>query len=178
MTLTKSDILAQLAIRDGKLDITDPCYDANVWCRMTIDVLPGDYNCYAFRGTDPDWGNEVWILQIARCIEADWDVTHNDNINFNALEEIGEIGVDAGLAGFFSHKPDYDGNTWTKFCDGLKNGNELVELTSDEFVFTTPADNDGIVSGFWSYSGCGDGAYPVYAHKDTNGNIDLVEIRF
>lgn len=179
-TLTRSDIFAQLAIPDGKLDITDPCYDADVWCRMTVDVVPGNYNCYAYRGEDPEWGNRVWLLQIALCKESDWDVTHNDNINFDELEEIGEIGVDAGLAGFFNHKPDYDSSTWSRMCDGMfGNGNELVEVTEDDSVYTTPADyRDGTVSGFWSSSGCGDGCYPVYAHKNKAGQIDLVEIHF
>lgn len=26
-----------------KVDITDPCYDKSVWCRMTVDCKPGEY---------------------------------------------------------------------------------------------------------------------------------------
>ena len=36
----------------------------------------------------------------------------------------------------------------------------------------------GANHGFWSTSGYGDGAYPVFAQKDREGNIFALEIRF
>lgn len=77
-----------------------------------------------------------------------------------AMEEIGSIGVDAGLAGFFHKKPDYDDAAWSSFCDTIQTGSAW--LTKD---------------GFFSSSGYGDGGYGVYAHK-TDGEIDALEIRF
>lgn len=29
------------------IDVTDPCYNSDVWCRTSIDVVPGTYDCYA-----------------------------------------------------------------------------------------------------------------------------------
>ena len=76
------------------------------------------------------------------------------------MEEIGSIGVDAGLAGFFMNKPDYTDEQWTEFCESIREGDAWIK---DE--------------GFFSSSGNGDGCYGVYAYKQ-NGEITALEIRF
>lgn len=76
------------------------------------------------------------------------------------MEEIGSIGVDAGLAGFFHNKPDYSDEEWGRFCDRVHNGDAW--LTED---------------GFYSSSGYGDGCYGVYAYKQ-DGAITALELRF
>ena len=76
------------------------------------------------------------------------------------MEEIGSIGVDAGLAGFFMNKPDYTDEQWTEFCESIRDGDAWIK---DE--------------GFFSSSGNGDGCYGVYAYKQ-NGEITALEIRF
>lgn len=76
------------------------------------------------------------------------------------MAEIGSIGVDAGLAGFFMNKPDYTDDEWSDFCDYIRNGDAWIK-------------NEG----FFSSSGNGDGCYPVYAYKQ-NGEITALEIRF
>ena len=76
------------------------------------------------------------------------------------MEYIGEIGVDAGLAGFFMNKPNYNDDEWNDFCNSIRKGNAWIK---DE--------------GFFSSSGYGDGMYPVYAYK-YNGEIIALEIRF
>ena len=76
------------------------------------------------------------------------------------MKEIGSIGVDAGLAGFFHNKPDYDDDAWSAFCDRIRHGDAWI--TGD---------------GFYSSSGYGDGGYGVYA-QEHNGEIVALEIRF
>ena len=76
------------------------------------------------------------------------------------MEEIGSIGVDAGLAGFFHNKPDYDDHEWAAFCNRIDRGDAWI--TED---------------GFYSSSGYGDGSYGVYAYRK-NGEISALEIRF
>lgn len=76
------------------------------------------------------------------------------------MKEIGSIGVDAGLAGFFHSKPDYDYEAWNAFCDRIRHGDAWI--TED---------------GFYSSSGYGDGGYGVYA-QEQNGEIVALEIRF
>ena len=38
------------------------------------------------------------------------------------MKKIGDIGVDAGLAGFFHNKPDYTDDEWAAFCDRVRHG--------------------------------------------------------
>lgn len=136
----------------GTVDITDPCYDKDVWCRTTADVKDGEYCCAVWTEKTANCGKRVRIIGIYlnSQIPAETD-----------MEEIGEIGVDAGLAGFFMNKPDYTDEEWEAFCDALNTG---IAWLNDE--------------GFFSYSGYGDGCYSVYAHKDANGDIDALEIKF
>ena len=61
------------------------------------------------------------------------------------MKEIGSIGVDAGLAGFFHNKPDYTDDEWAAFCDRVSHGDAWL-----------------IKDGFYSTSGYGDGCYGVY----------------
>lgn len=76
------------------------------------------------------------------------------------MKEIGSIGVDAGLAGFFHNKPDYTDDEWAAFCDRVRHGDAWL-----------------IKEGFYSSSGYGDGCYGVYAYEQ-GGEITAIEIRF
>ena len=35
----------------GKIDITDPCYNKDVWCRTTATVKDGEYSCVIWKST-------------------------------------------------------------------------------------------------------------------------------
>lgn len=163
--LTRKHV-GQLDIANGFVDITDPCYDKDVWCRMNqVELMPGLYDCFIYAGALEDWGNRNWICQIAYSE----DVETARMISEDLWEEIGEIGVDAGLAGFFADKPDYSQKEWIVVCDWMfgdgphnPEGIPNVYLTRD---------------GFWSESGCGDGDYEVFAIR-YNGRITALEIRF
>ena len=131
----------------NEVDITDPCYDRNVWCRMTTECEPGEYTGYVNISDEGEWGKRVASIAIYK----------DDNIkDFNSMENIGQIGVDAGLAGFFNNKPDFPGDTWMEFL--MESG-------------TFKADGEYDYSrnyyeckyGLFSSSGYGDGGYDVYA---------------
>ena len=116
-----------------KIDITDPCYDKDVWCRINnFPITAGEYECYTLVAEDYEtcgWGKRVARIGI-RMDESD------------DYERKGIIGVDAGMAGFFN-------------CDNRKVFEEYYNYTAHD-VFKT--DN-----AFWSSSGYGDGTYEVYA---------------
>lgn len=143
----------------GAVDVTDPCYSRNVWCRMNnISIKKGLYTCIAWYHTEKFSVNEqsytekhVGILGI---------YLNGISPPQKSMEEIGSIGVDAGLAGFFHNKPDYSDDEWSRFCDSIAKGS--VWLTEE---------------GFYSFSGYGDGCYGVYAQKSDN-EIVALEIRF
>lgn len=140
---------------NGSVDITDPCYGKDIWCRKNdVKISEGKYQCVTWicrkRDKHPDRRIAVIGIYLAGYIPVQ-----------NDMECIGEIGVDAGLAGFFNNKPDYTDAEWSEFCDKLCDGNAW--LTEE---------------GFWSSSGYGDGCYPVYAAKNQQGVINALEIRF
>lgn len=151
----------KIGVKDfhGSVDITDPCYNKDVWCRMnSVKIREGEYTCMVWYHTDkgkydgkPYSYKAVGILGIY----LDGKIPKQ-----KTMKEIGSIGVDAGLAGFFHYKPDYDDEAWSAFCDRVRHGDAWI--TED---------------GFYSSSGYGDGCYGVYAQKQ-NGEIVALEIRF
>lgn len=122
-----------------KVDITDPCYDRDVWCRMTVDCEPGCYNGYVTISDEGDFGRRVTNISIYKDNKT-WDI--------DEMELIGYICVDAGLAGFFNNKPDFSDKEWKELCDKISDG-----------------DAWNMYNGIFSSSGFGDGEYDVYANE-------------
>lgn len=115
----------------GSVDITDPCYDKDVWCRMNdVKISDGEYTCNVWhhtdKGTYKDGTPYSYILVGAIGIYRNGDIPRQKD-----MEKIGSIGVDAGLAGFFHNKPDYSDEAWSKFCDRIRHGDAW--LTEDGF---------------------------------------------
>jgi hypothetical protein len=132
------------------IDITDPCYSKDVWCRLNnVSIKPGEYSCYAWMKAG-DCGSYCAIAGIYL----------NNNVQ-ETTELIGDIGVDAGLAGFFADKPDYNDKEWHDFCNRVRKGDAWI-----------------LDEGFCTSSGWGDGEYDVYAARNENGEIVALEIRF
>lgn len=143
----------------GHVDITDPCYKRDVWCRMNdVPIREGLYTCIAWYHTENivTDGRSLKVRRVGILgIYLDGRIPPQRN-----MEQIGTIGVDAGLAGFFRNKPDYSDEEWANFCTMISKGS--VWLTDE---------------GFYSHSGFGDGCYGVYAQK-VNQEIVALEIRF
>jgi hypothetical protein len=125
---------------NNKVDITDPCYDKGVWCRITTDCEPGMYKGYVEKVDEGEYGIRVASLSIFR---------GNKIWGIEEMESIGSIGVDAGLAGFFNNKPDFNDLEWNEFCNKINNGNAW-----------------NLYDGIFSSSGYGDGCYNVYANEE------------
>lgn len=133
---------------DGKVDITDPCYDKGTWCRMTTECEPGYYTGYAYISDEGEWGKRIAELSIYK----------NDvKVEPDDMEFIDTIGVDAGLAGFFRDKPDY-GEGWMDFLveSGVFKNKEKYDYDKNTYA---------IDYGIFSESGYGDGCYAVYANE-------------
>ena len=91
---------------EGTVDITDPCYDKDVWCRMTAEVKAGEYECRIWRHAKKmEYNgreyNDVRVGKIGIYLDGIMP-------NVKLMKQIGSIGVDAGLAGFFMNKPVCD----------------------------------------------------------------------
>ena len=138
-----------------KIDITDPCYDKDTWCRINnYKVVPGTYNCNYTEIDAGNWGKRISLLEI---FNKDYKKKNTHK------QSIGYIGVDAGLAGFFNNKKDYDDKEWHEFCKQLKDPKVNVW---------------GIENGFFSASGYGDGEYEVFAYQTAVGETVGLQIRF
>lgn len=141
------------------IDITDPGYDRNVWCRKNgVKIVPGTYECVAWRHNFPYEGRE----DIRVCIAGIYLTGVDKNDIEWSPEEIANIGVDAGLAGFFQNKPDYTADEWRNLCDKLG-------YSDDAWI---------LPEGFCTSSGFGDGGYPVYVARNKKDEIIAVEIEF
>lgn len=127
---------------DGKVDITDPCYDKGTWCRMTTECKAGEYYGYAEVADCGEWGQRVKSISI-----------YKDDVkcSLGYMVHIGSIGVDAGLAGFFNDKPDFSDDEWYKFL------NKYVDF--EEKTYSCDY-------GVFSESGYGDGGYEVFANVE------------
>lgn len=135
-------------ILDDKVDITDPCYDKGTWCRITTECQPGVYVGYVDIVDCGVWGMRVGAITICR-----EDVLIDGVFDW---ECIGDIGVDAGLAGFFNNKPDYPDDDWICF---LEDNGILGDNKKEEDYYVCDC-------GIFSASGYGDGGYNVFANAN------------
>ena len=140
---------------------TDPCYKAGTWCTLfNINVKPGNYECVAWKARLSYTGSDKKRHYYKRVFVCGIYLG-GDLIPEEKFEEIGTIGVDSGLAGFFQDKPDYGDTQWEKFCDNCDGKDYMI-----------------VDEGFFTETGYGDGGYPVFAAKNENGEIVALEIRF
>ena len=150
--ITKKQVIGKKHFR-GTVDATDPCYNHDVWCRMNgIPVCDGEYDCVIWKTQERNEPSRVARIGIylRGIVPAQ-----------KKMERIGEIGVDAGLAGFFMNKPDYSDEEWIAVCDRISKGDAWI-----------------LPEGFFSSSGYGDGGYDVYAYKQPDGRAGALEIVF
>lgn len=133
----------ELTIKDGLVDISDPCYDRTVWCGMfDLEVKKGVYSVYYERDDD-----QVHLIALCQ--------TDESGLEMRPWRKIGSVGVDAGLIGLYvAPKTEYNSQEWEAFCEEIGNGNTLKK------------ENYVVVS-----TRFGDGSYPVYAKYDKNGDI-------
>mgnify|MGYP005791037605 FL=1 len=145
----KIERVGMLSIQKQKLDITDPGYDKDVWCRLERPIFAGEYNCFIGKGKY----NIIYALIL---LSKDIDL---DDKRLNVTED-GIIGVDSGTAGFFVNKPDYSDEEWSNVCKYLF-GNQEDTRQNKNFWLTderTPLK----CQSFFSFSGMGDGEYGLY----------------
>ena len=135
-----------------QLDVTDPGYDKDVWCRLKVDIVPGEYIYKAYiRNID---GSKERVTQLSII-----NISAKSRVRIGKL--VGDIGVDAGLAGFFENKPDYDFKQWEKVC---------AMLIYYPGVYEAKKENALQCNGVFSTSGSGDGSYGVYELLDWKDN--------
>lgn len=140
-----------LNMAEGRVDITDPCYNHDVTCRINdLHTKAGSYKC-----------SYDYSTGARRVISASIEYCGDDMPKCTLSKRLyTTIGVDAGLAGFFiAPKPNYNKDEWHSLCNEIGNGNVYI----DE-------------KGFFTSSGYGDGEYPVMADYECNKDGTTGEI--
>lgn len=174
--------IGAIDITDGIVDVTDPCYEDGTWCaRFGMKVKPGVYRCYV----------DVINFPIkALCEDGDYflyldgfkpgDIVERDDYrimnltivhfgssypdNFELIDN--NIGVDAGLCGFYNHKPDFkEDAAWDNFWQNL---GKYKNCTC----------SCGTAHGVTVSSGFGDGCYCLYGAKNANDEIIALKLDF
>ena len=170
--ILNGEYVADITFEKGIISATDPCYNGNVWCRKdNIKIVPGDYQVNTY--TDDD--GRVTILQIILKDQSVIDRFNSKSENIDkSWRTIAEnIGVDAGLCGFFQDKPDFTDEEWTDFCQN-------ISYNGDGNLWEGKRPNE---KGFFTESGYGDGIYSCHAIRMAVGNrktprIVALELRF
>ena len=159
-------IKGQVTFDERPVTITDPCYDKGSRFTQTVQVKPGKYTCVSYRGTDRYTvdgkrysDTRTWVIGVYLNGKlpppSAWDNP----------EVIGKIAVDAGLAGFYQDKPDFD-DDWMEFCEPFcRPGRAAKNERIDDYGFT-------------SSSGLGDGYYEVWAYRNEENEIVGLEVHF
>lgn len=172
-------------IRDGLVDITDPSYEKGTWCAIFgFSIKPGKYRCFVNIGNFPSkvkyseddievkaYGkapNYTYTLPDKRII--DLIIEHEDvekspsSMSIENWELVSDdIGVDAGMCGFYNHKPSFfTEDDWTNFWQNLKDYPRLKDRTCDIKPY-----------GITVSSGFGDGGYPLYKYVEHDEIVAL-----
>lgn len=160
--------IGQINLLDGLVDVTDPCYERDTWCALfDLKVLPGKYNCFIDIANFP-WEDELYgsgddkrIISLTILHDSYGDSLKDVLPNFCDME-MAEIGVDAGLCGFYNHKNNFtEDEAWENFWQTLNK--------------YEGKDCDVKPNGVTVSSGFGDGCYPLY--KLLNNNDEIVGLR-
>lgn len=154
--------MSSFEVTSGALMASDPCYTSDTWCAGKIDnVKNGKWLSHAEFSYEKMWGKRVTSLQA-------W---LSDSSPSNWIRVNKSFGVDSGQFGFFDYnyfinhesEREYDSPGFYKDCCDLT-------LSANKFGLL----NQGVVSS----SGYGDGSYPVYIAKNTNGEVIGVKVVF
>lgn len=159
--------LGIIEVKDGRLIVTDPCYEVGTWCQGEVSVKNGFYAAYAVITNEGFWGKRVAELVIVKDGVDDFDL-------FSPLDLDFEVGVDSGQAGFFNtdyfaeHQPDDD---WDNEKSWYR---RVCDITCNTEYSCGTIDGEGVVS----ESGYGDGGYCCYPAYDKDEEIVGLRIVF
>lgn len=171
--------MKQLTLKSNVI-ISDPCYSKDTWCQHQVDnVQPGVYTAFVNIIDAKEWGQRVARL-----------VIFHESLTIQQVsceEELGEIGVDSGQAGFFSEE-SYRNDTvaqtiitppgsWIELSGDFAEGDAWYDKMC-AFTINAPEKFGVYSEGVVARSGFGDGIYPVYVQYDSLGMIVAMEIEF
>lgn len=157
--------LGQIEIESGKIQMTDPCYEPDLWCSHSVNAKVGKWNCKAFVGEVPGWGKRVVALEI----------NHESTPKKKATILKAVCGVDSGQCGFFDadyYKKNQSDCEWENTKSWYR---RVCNITcNDEKENCGTIENRGVVA----ESGLGDGAYDCYLGYNSKGEVTAMRLKF
>ena len=90
------------------------------------------------------------------------------------IKRDGEIGVDAGLAGFFQNKPDYENDDWNNICNFIF---ESGDATNRKQFWLVDESSPLKCKCFFCESGIGDGVYEL-SRLEKDGRLVGYKLNF
>lgn len=156
--------LGQIEIKNGKIQMSDPCYSPDLWCSHVTKVKNGKWNCKALVGIVPHgWGQRVVALEI----------NHESTPKKKATTLQAVCPVDSGQCGFFD--ADYYNKQYQNADVNEKWYNKICKITCDDDNDCCGAiDGQGVVAA----SGIGDGVYDCYVGHNTSGEVTAMRLKF
>ena len=155
-----------------RMVVSDPCYDADLWCRGELEnVLPGIWQAYAVKRDKGEWGSRVVRLVAVHREYADKCETAAELATF-------EVGVDSGQAGLFDCLHYRDDTVAVEHPNvSRKDAGKLWYMQCCCQTLTREA--AGVLPyGVVASSGYGDGFYDCFVGRNCDGKIVRVEIEF
>ena len=164
--------LGSFEVVSGKLAVSDPCYEVDVWCRGELEnCRTGTWVASVLEKHMGSWGHRICKL-IA---------VHEDYVNekMSKGQCMGfDVGVDSGQAGLFdaSH---YRDDAVLPTHDKLKD-KDPSEIWYDHCcnITLSPLSAGVLPYGVVSSSGYGDGSYDCFVCRNEYGQIIRAEIEF
>ena len=164
--------LGSFEMVSDRMAVSDPCYDADVWCRGELeDVLPGTWEASVIKRDEGEWGMRAARLIAVHKEYVDCDVGPMTLAPF-------EIGVDSGQAGLFDCLHYRDDTVAVEHPNvSRKDAGKLWYMQCCCRTLTREA--AGVMPyGVVASSGYGDGSYDCFYGGNSDGKIVRVEIEF
>ena len=166
--------LGSFEVVSGKLAISDPCYDVDVWCRGDLENCKlGSWLASALEKHMGAWGHRICKLIAVHEDYQDQELGISEHAPF-------EVGVDSGQAGIFDAAHYQDASVVPKVGHKhLFEGAEADPWYDYCCDITLSSQSAGILPfGCVSSSGFGDGGYDCYFWRNSEGQIVRVEIEY
>ena len=153
--------LGQFKTESGRLIAIDPVYMTSVSSAMVLDAKPGVYDTQCLVGKTA-WHHRVKVLRI-------WHGSLSQSVfdDLAEFEKIEHLGVDSGQLGFF------DEVQFAKAAQ-LKSAGSAFYDNCSSLVLDQARPGGGILehqSGVVTVSGYGDGTYPLYVRRNSEGKV-------
>jgi len=169
---TAGEPVGEFDITNGKMLVTDPCYERGTWCHGILEnVKNGTWEAHAYM---EDYGRSLLGGTRVKALAVKHKGTHLEG-KFQEHSAPFEVGVDSGQAGFFNEAL-YPSGEPGEYGDLKSFYGRACAQTHDE---TNRHQHAGtITEGVVSSSGWGDGGYACTYVMDNEGFVVAARIDF